>query len=104
MKKTSDDKKPENAQLSRSLANDARAPVDMTPIPVRGRDAVDMTPIPVAHQPAKIGDVGAGRDAVDMTPVPTNPLEKGRGGAPMVPVPAAPPAAPPANPGTNKKP
>lgn len=35
----------------------------------------------------KIGDVSGGRDALALTPVPENPLEKGRGGTPMVPAP-----------------
>lgn len=43
-----------------------------------------------------IGDVSSGRDAVALTPVPDNPLEKGRGGAPMVPPPPPAPVKPPA--------
>jgi hypothetical protein len=93
---------------------DGRRPLDVTPVPKtpeqRGRDAMVMTPIPgqqtsntqtaadggaaatqpTSNQPTKtemIGDVSGGRDALGMTLVPGNPLEKGRGTVPMVPVP-----------------
>jgi hypothetical protein len=83
-------------------------PLAVTPQPKsheeRGRSTVDMTPIPV-HQPSttqttsetgaaasqpkptQIGDVSGGRDTLNMTPAPGNPFEKGRGAAPMTPVP-----------------
>jgi hypothetical protein len=90
---------------------DGRHPLGVTPVPEtpehRGRAAVNMIPIPgaqnstaqtatesgaAANQPTKIGDVSGGRDALALTPISGagDPLEKGRGGVPMVPVPPVP--------------
>jgi hypothetical protein len=91
MKKTAGTRPPAGAQVPKVTEK-------------RGRSTVGMTPIP-GHQPSttqtgtesgaeasqptstKIGDVSDGRDTLNMTPVARNPLEKGRGAAPMTPVP-----------------